>query len=145
MPVIATDISVTVDVAKYLSVTFSYSTVDFGMLTAGTSDNPALKQELGWYNVTIDTNYPYFVYAYGTDFSDGEEHTFSISNLKLDTNPSVSGLSVSDAKALSTSSQEIDNYLENVTLNYHGYWLSIPSGQYHGHYTATVTIDYISK
>jgi hypothetical protein len=146
MPVIATNtgfVSVTASVVKYISVTFSYSSVDFFEVSAGTINNePTPSHTTGIYNVSIDTNYAYSIYAFGTDFSDGAGHTFSISNLKFDTDSAVSGLSINNAKALSNEGQEIDSYDATVTLNYHGYWLSIPAGQYAGRYSSTVAIDY---
>jgi hypothetical protein len=145
MPVFATDISVSASVAKYISVTFSYNAVNFGSLNAGTTNNPAPNQDQGVYYVDIDTNYAYDVNAYGTDFSDGAGHSFAISNLKLDTSSTVSGLSIDNAKALSSTSQLIDSYAYTVTTNYHGYWLSIPAGQYASSYSSTVTIDYINQ
>jgi hypothetical protein len=148
MPVIAQmAIYVSATVGKYISVSFSYISVDFGTLNAGTTDNePKPSHTIGIYNVSIDTNYAYDVNAYGTgDFSDGAGHTFAISNLKFDTDSAVTGLSVTNAKALSTTSQLIDSYDATVTLNYHGYWLSIPAGQYAGFYVATVAIDYMNQ
>jgi hypothetical protein len=138
----AADVTVSASVQKYISVTFSYNAVSYGTLTAGSSNNPAPNQADGVYNVSVDTNYAYDVQAYGTDFSDGAGHSFSISNLKLDTNSTVSGLNVDSAKALSIGAQLIDSYDYTVTQNYHGYWLSIPAGQYASSYSATVTIIY---
>ena len=141
----ATDISVSASVQKYISVTFSYNAVNYGTLIAGSSNNPAPDQADGVYNVTVDTNYAYDVKAYGTDFSDGAGHSFAISNLKLDTDSTTSGLNINNAVSLSTTEQTIDSYDYTVTQNYHGYWLSIPSGQYAGTYTATVTINYVNQ
>jgi hypothetical protein len=138
-------LTVSASVQKYISVTFSYNTVDFGTLTSGTSDNPAHNQANGIYNVTVDTNYAYDVQAYGTDFSDGAGHSFSISNLKLDTNSTVDNLDVASAVALSSTAQTIDSYDYTITQNYHGYWLSIPAGQYASSYSATVTINYVNQ
>jgi hypothetical protein len=146
MPVFATDISVSASVTKYISVTFSYTSVAFENLTAGTTNNePTPSYSTGVYNVSIDTNYAYNVNALGTNFSDGAGHSFAISNLKFDTDSAVSGLSINNAKALSDESQEIDSYDATVTLNYHGYWLSIPAGQYAGSYSSTVTISYMNQ
>ena len=144
-PVIADTVTVQTTVQKYISVTFNYSSVNFGTLTAGTSDQPAPDQTSGVYNVSIDTNYAYTVSASGTDFSDGGSHTFSISNLKLDTNDTASNLALGSAVTLSSSSQTIDSYADTVTSNFHGYWLTIPSGQYATTYSSTVTITYANQ
>jgi parallel beta-helix repeat protein len=121
----------------YLSITFSYSSIDFGTLQHNTI-NPAPNQALGIYNVSVDTNSNYVVKAYGNDFTP----YLSISNLKFDTNSSVENLDINQAISLSTSSQTIDTYPPTVTINYHGYWLNIPYGQYATTYTTTVTINY---
>jgi hypothetical protein len=141
----AANVTVSASVQKYISVTFSYNAVSYGNLIAGSSNNPAPNQANGVYNVSVDTNYAYDVQAYGTDFSDGAGHSFSISNLKLDTNSTASNLNVASAIALSSTAQTIDSYAYTVTQNYHGYWLSIPAGQYAGGYSATVTINYVNQ
>jgi hypothetical protein len=125
----------------YLSITFSYSSVDFGTLQHNTN-NPAPDQFSGIYNVSVDTNANYVVKAYGTDFSDGVGHSFAISNLKFDTNSSAENLDINQAITLSTSPQTIDTYPPTTTVNYHGYWLSIPYKQYASTYTTTVVISY---
>jgi parallel beta-helix repeat protein len=121
----------------YLSITFSYSSIDFGTLQHNTI-NPAPNQAQGVYNVSVDTNSNYVVKAYGNDFTP----YLSISNLKFDTNSSVENLDINQAISLSTSPQTIDTYPPTVTINYHGYWLNIPYGQYATTYTTTVTINY---
>lgn len=132
-------IEVNATVAPYISVVFNYTTVDFGTLTAGTVDN----YKYGGM-VTIDTNADYKVEAYGSDFSDGAGHTFGISNLKLDAASTSGGLSVGDAVALSSSYVLIDTFSYSVTENHHGYWLSIPSGQYAAQYSTTIYIRYVN-
>jgi hypothetical protein len=122
----------------YISVTFSYSSVDFGTLQHNTTDNPAPDQFSGIYNVSVDTNANYVVKAYGNDFSP----YLSISNLRFDTNSSAGNLDASQAVALSTSPQTIDTYPPTTIVNYHGYWLSIPYKQYASTYTTTVTVNY---
>jgi len=138
------DVTVTADVAGYVTATFNYNTVSFGTLTAGTSDNAAPGNSQGYYNVTVDANANYKVEAYGSDFTGANTGaTFSISNLKMDTNSTASDLSVTDAVALSTTAQTIDtNIPYTVTTHYHGFWLSIPSGQTADSYSTTVTITY---
>jgi len=144
LPIVgADDVTVSATVNSYITATFNYNSVSFGSLNAGTSDNPAPNQANGVYNVTIDTNKNFTLTASGTDFDDGAGHTFSISNLKLDSDTSAGSLAVGNAVALSTSSQTIDtNILYTTTTHYHGYWLTIPSGQYASTYSSTVTLTY---
>ncbi len=139
----ADDVTVSATVNSYITATFNYNSVSFGSLDAGTSDTPAPNQASGVYNVTIDTNKDFELTASGTDFSDGAGHSFAISNLKLDSDTSAGNLVVGNAVALSTSSQTIDtNIPASTTTHYHGYWISIPSGQYAASYSATVTLTY---
>ena len=144
LPTVHSDtVEVNVTVQGYITATFQYTAVDFGTLTAGTTDEPAPNQANGIYNVTIDANSEFKVEASGTDFSDGAGHTFAISNLKMDTDTSAANLDLANAKTLSTTSQVIDtNIPYTTTVHYHGYWLSIPSGQYQATYSSTVTVTY---
>lgn len=140
-PVIAADINVGVNVEKYISVTFSYTNVNFGTVSAGSTNVAAPNQGNGVYNVSIETNYDYVVKARGTDFT-YNSRSFGINNLKFYAASSTGGLNVNNAVALSTTDQTINTFSPTVTTNYHGYWLSIPVGQYAGNYYATVTITY---
>jgi len=137
----AETVTVNVSVAPAITVTANYNTVNFGTLSAGTSDNePTPVNTAGEYNFTVSTNGNYKVEASGTDFT-GTTSSFAISNLKLDTNTTASNLAVGDAVALSTSTQTIDtNIPPSATTNYHGYWLTIPSNQFAESYSSTVTI-----
>jgi hypothetical protein len=142
MPVYAYEVSVTLDVGVYLSVVMNYNSFNYGILLQGSNNNPAPNQENGIYNATINTNKEYKVSARGTDFS-GDAGSFSISNLKMDTNSTKEGLSLSSAKTLSTTDVEIDtNIPPEATTNYHGYWVSIPAGQNVGRYSTTVTLTF---
>jgi len=139
------EVNITATVQGYIDVTFNYAEVNFGTLTAGTTNEEAPNQADGSYNCTVDTNTNYGVKAYGTDFSDGAGHTFAISNLKMDTNTTATNLALGDAVALSTSYVTIDTNIPYTETNsFHGFWLSIPSGQYAATYTATLTITYFS-
>jgi len=142
VPVVSSDqVTVSAEVLGYITVTFHYTAVDFGLVAVGTTDTPALGNAEGEYYVTVDANANYKVEAYGNDFSG--PGTLSISNLKLDTDPNLVNLNVLNAKSLSTSPQVIDtNIPYTVTTHYHGYWLSIPSGTPAGSYSTTVTITY---
>jgi hypothetical protein len=127
--------------APYLTAIFNYASVNYGSLSANTHDNPAPNQAIGIYNVTVDTNANYKVSASGTDFS-GSGYAFGIGNLKMDTNSTKTNLANTTAVTLSTSLQQIDAYLPTDTINYHGFWLSIPAGQYAAAYSSTVTVNY---
>ena len=140
--VVGDNVNVTANVAGYITVTFNYDAVSFGSVSAGSTGNAAPGNSNGAYNVTVDANDEYKVEAYGTDFSDGT-HTFSISNLKMDTDSDYTNLALANAVALSTSSQIIEtNIPYTVTTHYHGFWLDVPSGQPAGSYSSTVTITY---
>lgn len=138
------DVTVTADVSGYITATFNYNTVSFGTLSVGTTDNAAPGNTNGWYNVTVDANANYKVEAYGSDFTGATYgDTIAISNLKMDTNSTAADLSVTDAVALSTSSQVIDTDIPyTVTTHYHGFWLTIPSDTVADSYSTTVTITY---
>jgi hypothetical protein len=140
--VLSDDVSVTADVSPYITAVFQYNTVAYGTLGAGTHDTAAPDQAIGIYNVTVDTNANYKVSASGTDFSDGGGHTFGIGNLKMDTDPNKNNLSNTTAVALSGTPLVIDTGLTpSNTVNYHGYWLSIPAAQYAASYSSTVTVS----
>ncbi len=124
----------------YLTITFNYNQVNFGTLSHNTL-NPAPNQTNGIYNVTVDTNANYKVYARGYDFTGPA--SLSISNLYFDTNETASNLAYGDAISLLTSNQLIDtNIPYTYTTNYHGYWLNIPYKQRAGTYNTTVIITY---
>jgi hypothetical protein len=139
---LSTDVPISANVQGYLTATFNYSTIYYGTLTAGTSDNPAPDQATGIYNVSIDTNQNYKIATNGTQFDDGSGHTFPVSNLAMDTNSTAGDLAVVSAVALSGSPQDIDTYAYTEAVNYHGFWLSIPSTQFASNYTSTVAMTY---
>lgn len=127
----------------YLIVTFNYSSVNFGSLSSNTSNNSAPNQTDGIYNVTVDTNNYYKVEALGTNFTDGGSNNFTISNLKMDLNSTAGNLAIGDAIILAETSQTInDNIPDSITANFHGFWLSIPEGQYATSYNSNITITY---
>lgn len=138
----AEDVVVRTEIQPTLSIVFNYNTIDFGILTIGSNNNPAPNQTNGIYNVTVNTNQNFKVEASGTTFT-GATHNFSISNLKMDTNPVAQNLSLSNVVILTTSPQIIDNNINyTVTTHFHGFWLSIPSSQYAEKYNSTLTITY---
>ena len=147
LPIVgADDVSVSATVSPYISYTVNYATLDFGTVSAGSSSNTPTNydQTAGELNATIDANDEYKVEAYGTDFTGSNtSETFSISNLKMDTDSNYANLAEASATALSTSSQVIEtNIAYTVTTHYHGFWLTIPSGQAADTYSSTVTITY---
>jgi len=145
-PVVTSDdVTVTATVAGYVSATFNFNTVNFGTLDPGTSDNPAPNQDTGVYNVTVDANADYKIEVSGTEFTgQGSGVTFPPENLKIDTADSPTGLNLTEAASVPTSpgTQLVDIHPADVTTNYYGFWLTIPSGQLADTYTSTVTITY---
>lgn len=140
----ADDISVTTTVSTYLTATFNYNTVPFSSLSADTHDNAAPDQLDGAYNVTIDTNKNFKVSALGTSvFSDGAGHSFVIGNLKMDENTAAGSIVNTSATVITTGSQVIGNDIAYTnTIDFHGFWLSIPAAQYAATYNATLTATY---
>jgi len=127
---------------NYLSITFNYSSVSFGVLEQGTTNNPAPNQENGTYNVTVDASDNYKILASGDNFTGGT-YSFSISNLKIDVNETASNLSINSSKTLSSTQTIIEENISNtVTINYYGYWLSIPPYQFATSYNTTLNITY---
>jgi hypothetical protein len=139
----SSDVTVSADVSCYKTMTFNYASVSYGPVSTGDTDVPAPDQLSGVYNVTADTNCNYAVSASGTNFNDGGGHSFDISNLKMDAVNDSSGLVVGAASVLSGSPSVIETgFTPSDTVNYHGFWLSIPASQFGAPYSSTVTITY---
>jgi hypothetical protein len=136
---LADEVTVSANVGCYKTATFNYDAVSYGPMSTGDTNVTAPNQADGVYNVTMDTNCNYKVSASGTDFStDG--HSFDISNLWMQVNSSPT-FSIGSAVQLSTGPQDIaTGFTPSDTTNYHGFWLSIPSSQFGGSYSSTVTI-----
>lgn len=128
-----------------LSITFNYATVSFGSLISGTNNNPAINQMSGVYNVTMfaqgSSGYTN-VMANATDLVCSITN-ITVSNLKMDTNTTAGNLAVGSAKTLSGLEQLIDVINNENTINYHGYWLSVPAYQYADSYSGNVTVTYV--
>jgi len=126
----------------YLQVTPNYNAVNFGTLYPGTSNNPAPNQNQGIYNYTVVTNQNYKVGIYGNDFSDGQGHTLSITNLKVDAHQDLTQLSLSNAIQVKTFETTLAHkYGPGFQTLYFGYWLTVPFNTYPGQYSTTVYID----
>jgi hypothetical protein len=140
----ADDISATTTVSSYIDATYNFATVPFGELSADTLDNPATDQTTGVYNVTVDTNKDFKVSEIATTvFEDGAGHSFVIGNLKMQTKLDPADLDNNTALVVTSGSKLITNNIAYTeTLNFHGYWLSIPAGQYANSYNATLTETY---
>ena len=134
VPVIADDIQVNVTVLPYVSVVFNYNTVNFGSVTAGSTDVPAPGQENGIYNVLVTTNVPLTVSAYRTAWSPSDVLTLKFGvGTSVPTSPQVT---------LTTSSQTVATLTQTGEYtHYHGYWLTVPLNA-KGDYSTTVTITY---
>lgn len=128
---------------SYITATFNYNIVNYGQLNHNSHDNPAPNQAGGIYNVTVDTNANYKVSASGTNFTNTTTlKSFSITNLKMDTDTVKANLANTTATVLSHSLQQIDTYTPSDTVIYNGYWLSIPAAQYAAHYNSTISVDF---
>lgn len=144
LPMVGADpVTVSATVDSYITATFNYASISYGTLSAGSSDNPAPNQGVvPGYNISIDTNKEFKVEASGTDFSDGT-NTFGIANLKMDSDTAPASLALLSAVTLSGTPQTIDTGIAYTTTDhYHGFWLTIPSGQYANAYSSTVTVTY---
>jgi hypothetical protein len=144
----ADDISMTADVQKYITATFSYSTVSFGnVLADGYTAWNATDQFNGVYNVTIDTNYDFYVEAYGTNFT-SNGNSFPITRLCMRVVEDLDTLFPEGGCQGATTIQETPVNVgpgnpPTVTLQYHGFRISnIPVGTPAGSYSSTVTITY---
>jgi parallel beta-helix repeat protein len=122
----------------YISVTFSYSNISFGTVNPY-SLAPAIDQNFGYLNVSVNTSSNYQVKAYALDWTGPQ--TIPASTLYFDTNETYSNLSYSNSIQLNTSYQIIDTYPSTVTTNYHGFWFNVPLA-YAGDYNTTIIIDY---
>jgi hypothetical protein len=126
----------------YISITFNYSSVSFTNMSSPSNNNSAPNQLNGIYNVTVDTNANYKIEANGTNLVKGGD-SIAISNLRIDTNSTKTDIAVGSSVSLSTSTQTIDNNIPSTnTVDYHGYWLTIPEKQPAGTYSTTVKIIY---
>jgi len=138
---LASDVTVSGDVSAYIEVTANYSAVTFASLTSPSSNNAGVDQLTGLYNFTVDTNKDYTVSANGTDFAGTPSGTIAIANLKFEQLNVAGNLAVGDATALSVSSTQMGSDVAFAdAVNYHGYWLTVPSSRPAGTYTATITI-----
>jgi hypothetical protein len=126
------------ETVPYISVTFSYSSISFGTVNPY-SLAPAIDQNLGYLNVSVNATADYQVKAYALDWTGPQ--TIPASTLYFDTNETYSNLSYNNSIQLSTSYQIIDTYPLTVTTNYHGFWFNVPLA-YAGDYNTTITIDY---
>lgn len=152
------DVTVNAEVQSYLEVTLSYTSIDFGTLTAGSEYNYLPNQDLGWYNATVNANSEYQVTFEPTDLT-YESYTISKDNFCfclnvtqpiptdfLQANCWGDYATVADIACINTTAGVTNiTYTDipyNYTINYHGFWLTIPSGQHAGTYTGTITITY---
>lgn len=139
MAAMADPIGFDVGVEKYITATFNYAAVDFGDLAAGSTVTAG-----GIYNVSVDTNYEYRVSAFGTNFTDGAGHDFSIANLYMCVRGNLAGLAECGWNAL-PETQGIIRTHETSALSFHGFQIVIPAAQYAGAYTSTVTVSYANE
>lgn len=138
---LADSISVTTTVSSFITATYQYSAVDFGTVSAGSTDNPANEND-GQANVTISTNKEFQLAVSGSDLT-GSTSSFGIGNLTMDMNTTQGNLAVGSSIAVGTSPVVIGvEQDENVVIMYEGYWIDIPAGQYAEAYSTTLTETY---
>jgi hypothetical protein len=121
-----TTITVSTTVSPYLTVTPSYTAVDFGTVNAPSSNNVPvnLNQSAGEFNFTVSTNAPYQASAKVADIPSGLTEKIAISDdLAYVTNPV-------NARSLTTSYQVI--FSKTVTaggtyIDYNGHFLDVSS------------------
>jgi hypothetical protein len=128
----------------YLSATFNFSSVSFGLLSAETTNNPAPGLLDGAYNISVDTNADYKIMAMGEEFwDDGNGHTisYSLAQLSIAADADAGSLSTGESMAVSDIDELVRTDIPHTdTVYYLGFWVSIPGGQYAGNYTYTVTM-----
>jgi hypothetical protein len=134
--------------APYISIAFNYSSIEFGALDHNTANNEALGQTDGRYNVTVNSSGGYTAEASGTNFDDGDGHTFYVGNLTTQGRGDTS-CDIGSGIGMSTYPQSVLNpptyyYSNSTTDNYWCFWVSIPESQYASGYTSSVTITYSS-
>jgi hypothetical protein len=142
---VTTNIPTSASVSKYISVTFSYSSLDFGTVASPSTDNEPtnLNQDNGELNVTTDTNANYEVSISGTDFSGPE--TIAITNMEAKCTANVTEI-VEKVSPLTLSTSPQTCYTKTVTsagvqaTEYNGYWLDIPANKLGGSYSSTITL-----
>jgi hypothetical protein len=129
-------ITVNAGVSSSMSAVFNYTTVEFGSLSQGSSNN----HPSGTYKVDVTTNSPYTVSASGTDFS-GSGHTFAVGNMTFGANATLGNV-YTNMVVLTANPQVVSSFANSVTTNYHGYSLNVPADQFATSYASTVTVTY---
>lgn len=133
VPAMAQEIAVSVHVVPYISVVFSYNSVNFGMVPALTyGARPIPDYTTGVYNVSVTSSSNYDVYA---------RHTGLPSSITLSMAVSHSPTSRGWFYGLSTSDQLIYSGSPGSRYEYHQYELSVEFAEA-GYYTTTVIITY---
>jgi len=122
-------------VAPAISVTFSYTAIDFGAVEPYTI---AEKKGIE-FNATIEATADYRILASATNWSG--VITISAETLYFAVNSTLEDLTFATAKQLFTTPQEIAVFPATVSTNYHAYYFSVPLVP-PGTYTAIVTITY---
>jgi hypothetical protein len=110
--------------------------INFGSLDSGMVNQPEVAQGSGNGAVKLvignDTNINISVQLRGTDFTSGG-NSIAVTNVKYNNTNSTSGASTLTASYVTWYS--VSAYTSNTTQCY--YWISVPSGQTAGNYTAT--------
>jgi len=138
VPAKAENVTVNATVQPYVSVVFSYNTINFGSVIPGRT-YPAPGQDLGIYNVTVDTNVNVNVSASKTPWFPSD-----VLLLRFITTTSLPFPPPDyNAFILTTQPQVVATLSPGYFTHYHGYWLDVAhAAAAPGTYTTTVTITY---
>lgn len=157
----AEDVDVSVDVAPYITATFSYDAISFGGVSVNTLNNPVYQVSPtvdpdyydhvpGDMNVTVTTNMNYYIDMYAPSSFSGPSY-YSISNLEVAflTGQTTSLYGTLNEGVLMYTS--VNPFMPNIAsftvtapgtfYDYHAYRLDVPN-ILAGTYTATITITY---
>jgi hypothetical protein len=140
VPAMADDITASVTVTSYASVTITdngAAGLSFGSLTPGTDKQAEAAAPSVTVTAAEENNTPVNIKISGTDFTDGGTNSFGIDNALWNDESNDA-----TATAMSTTAATVATLNANESVNiYH--WLSIPTGQAAATYNSTFT--YVSE
>lgn len=133
----------------YLSINFIHHiSVSWTDLNHNTTDNAAVDQISGLYNVTLDTNAAWELVVESTEPNVDTVYWFENINetLSVDINTSSESLSVGSSILVGNTENPSQVHtglaLGSITTYFHGYWLDVPQFQWAGSYSWTITEVY---
>lgn len=128
-------------VQKYISVIVNYTEVDFGSVSAPSTDNTPvnLDQSLGQFNDTVKTNYDYKISAKVSGIPSGVTHKFYANQDKTQATSVANAVSLTDAyQAIYTATVSAGG----TYVDYHGHWLDVSETARADSYTWTLYLLY---